>query len=137
MNKTRRPRPQLFLLLAILALISAALLLSTSDRFKHAPRLPEPPLKELAAAKGIQVGSFIAYNYVTERPYRDIITGQFEYAIVDGQPNWSFEDGDLQPGPDQYDFSRLDRMVRFAEERGMPIRMQHYVWGEKRWLPAW
>jgi endo-1,4-beta-xylanase len=117
--------------------LTISYLLNGSDRFKPAPSLPTPPLKELARAHDLQIGTFIAYNYVNERPYEEIATSQFEYAIVDGQPNWRFEDGELRPGPKDYDFSRLDRMVKFAEDRNMPIRMQHYVWGEKLWLPNW
>lgn len=126
-------------LLAMMVIVigTSLVLISRSDRFKPPPALPEPPLKELAASKGLQIGTFAAYNYVGDRPYRDILQSQFEYVIVDGQPNWSFEDGDLRPGPKQYDFRRLDRMVKFAEDRGMPLRIQHYVWGEKLWLPGW
>lgn len=120
-----------------LVIIGGLFLIRGSDRFKPMPDLPKPSLKDMGTNKGIQIGVFAAYNYITERPYREIVGSEFEYVIVDGQPNWSFEDGDLRPGPEQYDFTRLDKMVRFAEERKMPFRIQHYVWGEERWLPNW
>jgi endo-1,4-beta-xylanase len=123
--------------LVVLVLATSTWLFLGSDKFKAAPKLPDPPLKELAKRHDIQIGTFIAYNYVTDRPYREIVESQFEYAIVDGQPNWIFEDGSLRPGPNDFDFSRLDKMVQFAEERKMPIRIQHFVWGEEKWLPAW
>ncbi len=101
------------------------------------PELPVPPLKELAERQNIQVGSFAALKYLKERAYSEILASEFEYAIIDGQPNWSFEDGDLRPGPNQYDFSRFDQVFSFADENDMPVRVQHYVWGEEKWLPGW
>lgn len=101
------------------------------------PELPVPPLKELAEQQGIQIGSFAALKYLQERAYSEILSSEFEYAIIDGQPNWSFEDGDLRPGPDEYDFSRLDQVFSYADENDMPVRVQHYIWGEEKWLPQW
>jgi endo-1,4-beta-xylanase len=121
----------------IVAFFCGFILLRGSDRYKSAPALPQPALSALAERHGMYMGVFTAYNYITDRPYRDIAISQFDHFVVDGQPNWSFEDGDLRPGPRQYDFSRLDKMVAFAEEHHKPIRIQHLVWGEKRWLPNW
>lgn len=121
-----------FVIVIAIALVGAGLLMLEPREHKPAPALPEPALKELARKHNIQIGTFIAYNYVTDRAYRDIVESQFEYATVDGQPNWVFEDGELRPRPTDFDFSRLDKMVAFAEERHMPIRIQHFVWGEEK-----
>src|SRR3989337_693726 len=66
------------------------------------PALPTPPLKELAERRELQLGSFASLKYLRERPYREILTSQFEYAIVDGEPNWTFEDFELRPGSDRF-----------------------------------
>ncbi|HEX5797801.1 MAG TPA: endo-1,4-beta-xylanase [Candidatus Saccharimonadales bacterium] len=101
------------------------------------PELPAPPLKELAERQNIQIGSFAALKYLPERAYSEILSSEFEYAIIDGQPNWSFEDGDLRPGPQAFDFSRFDQVFAFADDHDIPVRVQHYVWGEEKWLPEW
>ena len=40
---------------------------------QSAPQLPDPPLKELAERKGVQVGSFASLKYLRERAYTDIL----------------------------------------------------------------
>lgn len=116
----------------LLAAAGAVLLLGRNDRFKSGPVLPQPPLKKLAARRGVQIGTYAARDFLPDRPYKEILTTQFEYLIIDGLPNWSYEDGDLRPSETEYDFSRIDEIMSLAQQHGMPIRMHHYVWGEKR-----
>src|SRR5437868_5332325 len=78
------------------------------------PDLPKPPLKALAAQKGIMLGNFAIPSRLGEKPYRDILTSQFNEALVDNQPNWHFTDSDLRPGPTTFNFSRIDEVVNFA-----------------------
>ncbi len=102
-----------------------------------APALPDPPLKELAERRGIQVGSFASLKYLRERPYTDILSSEFEYAIVDGEPNWKFEDHTLRPTVDTFDFTDMDSVFDFADQNDMPLRVQHMLWGDEKWLPDW
>ena len=101
------------------------------------PALPDPPLKKLAEQKGIQVGSFASLKYLRERPYRDILASQFNYATIDGEPNWRFEDSTLRPTKSTFDFTNLDKVFAFANQHDMPVRVQHLVWGDPKWLPDW
>src|SRR5690606_25090874 len=100
-----------------------------------APQLPAPPLKELAERPRLQVGTFASLKSLRERPYSEILAGQFEYAIVDGEPNWHFEDFTLRPARDAYDFAHLDQVFDFADQHDMPVRVQHLLWGDEKWLP--
>lgn len=101
------------------------------------PELPVPPLKELAERKGVQVGSFASLKYLRERPYSEILASEFEYAIVDGEPNWKFEDFELRPAIEKFDFANMDKVFDFADQNDMPIRVQHMLWGDDKWLPDW
>lgn len=101
------------------------------------PQLPTPPLKELAERRGLQVGSFASLKYLRERPYSDILSSQFEYAIIDGEPNWKFEDFTLRPSRDEYNFDHLDQVFDFADQHDLPVRVQHLLWGDEKWLPDW
>lgn len=101
------------------------------------PELPVPPLKELAENKGIQIGSFASLKYLRERPYSELLASEFEYAIIDGEPNWKFEDLTFRPSRDSYDFSQLDQVFDFADQNDMPVRVQHLLWGDDKWLPDW
>jgi endo-1,4-beta-xylanase len=101
------------------------------------PELPVPPLKELAEERGIEVGSFASLKYLRERPYSEILATEFSYAIIDGEPNWQFEDFALRPSRDTYDFAHMDQVFEFADQNDMPVRVQHLLWGDEKWLPEW
>jgi len=101
------------------------------------PQLPNPPLKELAERKNLQIGSFASLKYLRERAYTDILASEFEYAIIDGEPNWRFEDHTLRPTVDTFNFADLDQVFDFADQNDMPIRVQHLLWGDDKWLPDW
>lgn len=110
-----------------------------NDKYIHqAPtELPTPPLKELAERRGIQIGSFASLKYLRERPYSDLLKSEFEYLMIDGEPNWKFEDHELRPAIDKFDFADLDHVFEFADENDMPVRVQHLLWGDDKWLPDW
>jgi endo-1,4-beta-xylanase len=101
------------------------------------PKLPDPPLKELAERKSLQLGSFASLKYLRERPYSEILGAEFEYVIIDGEPNWLFESHTLRPTKDTYDFSDMDQVFDFADQNDMPVRVQHLLWGDDKWLPEW
>ena len=104
---------------------------------QSAPQLPDPPLKELAERKGVQVGSFASLKYLRERAYTDILASEFEYAIIDGEPNWRFEGHELRPNRESFDFADMDTVFDFADQNDMSVRVQHLLWGDEKWLPDW
>lgn len=140
----RFKKPKYILLAAVTVLIIGGLGVGYSaythrDKYIHQapPELPTPPLKELAEDRQIQIGSFAALKYLRERPYSNILVTEFEYLIVDGEPNWKFEDHTLRPTPDTFDFADMDHVFAFADENNMPVRVQHMLWGDDKWLPDW
>lgn len=100
-------------------------------------RLESPSLKELAARKGIELGNHAIYTRVNEPAYRDILTSQHNFVILDNTPNWHFNGYDLRPSRTAYDFWQLDYLVGYADRYSMPMRLQHLLWGEQKWLPDW
>jgi endo-1,4-beta-xylanase len=123
----------------IVGMLGALWLIRDKDTYvtKAPPQLPVPSLKKLAEEKGLQVGSFASLKYLRERAYTDILATQFEYAIVDGEPNWKFEDHELRPSREAYNFDDVDQVFTYAEQNDMPVRVQHLVWGDDKWLPDW
>ncbi len=119
--------------------VGAYLLIQDKDPYinQPLPELPVPPLKELGERKGIDVGSFASLKYLRERPYSEILATEFEYAIIDGEPNWKFEDFTLRPSRNEYDFANMDQVFDFADQNDMPVRVQHLLWGDEKWLPEW
>ena len=101
------------------------------------PVLPDPPLKDLAHNHGLQLGNFAIRNHLSDKPYTDILAGQFDFALADNTPNWYFTDGGLRPTATTYDFKKLDQVYDFAEEHHMPVQAHHLLWGDDKWLPDW
>lgn len=139
MEKVKRLLPIIVIAFVVVAVPAGLWLTRDKDPYvtKAAPLLPAPPLKELAERRGVQIGSFASLKYLRERPYADIISSQFEYAIIDGEPNWKFEDSTLRPAKDSFDFNNLDQVFDFADSHDMPVRVQHLLWGDDKWLPDW
>lgn len=125
----------------IIVLSVALLLLATwlwRDLFTpHTPVLPQPPLKTLAARHSIELGNFAIYTHLHNKPYTNILTSQFDLALIDNTPNWYFTDGGLRPSSTTYNFQQMDQVVAFAEANHMTIQAHHLVWGEEKWLPDW
>lgn len=99
--------------------------------------LPNPPLKDLAARHGIELGNFAISTYLNNKTYADILTSQFNVALADNTPNWYFTDGGLRPSPTTYNFKTMDQVVSFAEGHHMAVQAHHLLWGEEKWLPDW
>ena len=99
--------------------------------------LPEPPLKDLAARHGLELGNHAIFNRINEAPYRSILTTQFSFALADNTPNWYFTDGGLRPSADRYNFSQMDELLQFTKKHSMSIQAHHYIWGDEKWLPEW
>jgi endo-1,4-beta-xylanase len=122
---------------AVVTILTAGLLTYAYPQTPETPKLPQPSLKELAAKHNIKIGNFAMPKLYYEKPYNDILTSQFNVALVDNQPNWHFTDVDLRPAPDKFNFSRVDQVVDFAQQHNMTIQAHHYIWGEEKWLPDW
>lgn len=99
--------------------------------------LPEPPLKELAARHQIELGNFAISTYLDEPRYSNILSSQFDLALIDNTPNWYFTDGGLRPNPSAYNFATMDKVVAYAQAHDMNIQAHHLLWGEEKWLPDW
>lgn len=122
--------------ISALVILGGMLLFDKPQRY-DITRLPEPPLKELAADHGVALGNFAILNYIKEAEYSGILSKQFDFVLADNTPNWYFTDGGMRPGPDQYNYREMDQVMAYAEEHGMPVQAHHYVWGEEKWLPNW
>lgn len=124
---------------AVLVLIAAGAIgliyyLSTQPK---TPTLPEPPLDKLAAAHNVQLGNFAILSRLGEKPYLNILTGQFDFVLADNTPNWYFTDGGLRPSAATYNFKQMDQVINFAQAHNLPVQAHHFVWGEEKWLPNW
>jgi endo-1,4-beta-xylanase len=103
----------------------------------HTPNLPSPSLKDLAAQHNIQLGNYASLKRLNDKPYTNILTSQYSFVTVDGELNWTFNDGSLRPTATTYDFTNPDAAFAFAQSHQLPVQGHHLVWGEEKWLPDW
>jgi endo-1,4-beta-xylanase len=139
-TRTLIPKPKTakvgYVLIGLLVIIIAAVTLRIALPTKP-PKLPNPPLKTLAAGHNIELGNFAISTYLNNQTYTDILTSQYNLALADNTPNWYFTDGGLRPSPTTYNFKNLDQVVNFAVNHHMSIQAHHLLWGEEKWLPDW
>lgn len=138
-SNTRNTRMIFGIVVVGVAIVLAGLLLVLFPRNNRydVSELPEPPLKQLAVKHNVMLGNHAILNRIGEPEYAGILTSQFDFVLADNTPNWYFTDGGLRPGPEQYNFAEMDRVMAFAEQHAMPVQAHHYVWGEEKWLPEW
>lgn len=98
-----------------------------------APVLPDPPLKDLAAARDIELGVLMKSTLLGRNPHRKLIESQFAMVAVDGEIHWD----KFRPSPTEFDFSKMDSLVAFAEDNGKTVQAHHLVWTEDDSLPKW
>lgn len=103
----------------------------------HMPNLPKPPLKNLSAAHGVALGNYMPLDRLNDKIYGGILTSQYGFLTIDGEPNWTFNDGSLRPAVNKFNFANIDKVMAFAKANHMPVQMHHLVWGEEKWLPLW
>ena len=97
------------------------------------PTLPSPPLKDLAAAHGIELGVHTSLSRIGSKAYDSIVTSQFSFATIDGEANWQ----NLEPSLNQFNYSGVDKLISFARSNNMPVQIHHLIWGEQAFLPNW
>lgn len=97
------------------------------------PDLPEPPLKDLAANHDVNLGVLTYAHRLEDRVYPDIIRSQYEFVTIDGGAHFS----DIRPTPTDYDYSKADKIIAFAEANNMNVQLHHLLWGDRVVLPAW
>jgi len=117
--------------------VTATVLFLLIYGWRQTSPLPEPPLKNLAARHDVELGNFAISTYLENPHYSNILSSQFNLALIDNTPNWYFTDGGLRPGPATYNFATMDKVVAYAQAHDMNIQAHHLLWGEEKWLPGW
>jgi endo-1,4-beta-xylanase len=97
---------------------------------------PTPSLNALAKAKGMRFGSAIAAGgggSIENPDYVGVVAGECGLLVPENEMKMQA----VRPGPDKFDFSRGDKIMAFAEGRGLAVRGHNLIWHNTKWLPAW
>jgi len=94
--------------------------------------LPGQPLRALAKAKGLEIGTAVRGDQVKRnRAYRQTIAAQFSTVTPENEMKWEA----VQPEEGEFEFGPADDIVEHAREAKQKIRGHTLVWHFQ--LPGW
>jgi endo-1,4-beta-xylanase len=113
----------------VLALLASAI--GANAAAIHAKEPRRPALRELAAAKGLILGSAMSGEQLEsdERAF-------FAREVASITPENALKMTAIRPARDAWHFERADALVDFAAEAGLAVRGHALVWNNDR-QPAW
>lgn len=100
---------------------------------------PTVSLNTLAARKGRRWGSAIAWNSGTgggsiQNPdYTAIVKAECGVVVPENELKWQA----TRPGPDAFDFTRMDAIVAWAQANNIAVRGHTLLWHRPQWFPGW
>ncbi|MFF4841633.1 endo-1,4-beta-xylanase [Streptomyces collinus] len=112
--------------LSLAALLTGAALVFTAP----AAYAADPPLRDLAAARGKVVGTAVTGSKLTGT-YGAIAGAQFGSLTPDNAMKW----GSVEPTRGGFDWAEADQIVAFAQAHGQQVRGHTLVWHSQN--PSW
>jgi len=99
-----------------------------------------PGLDTLAQRKGRRFGSAIASTpgqsvagSIQNPDYVAIIKAECGLLVPENEMKWQA----TRPGPETFDFARMDQIVAWAQANAMELRGHTLLWHRPQWFPAW
>lgn len=90
-----------------------------------------PPLRLLAASRGIHIGAATGLQFQSDTMHRDILAREFSMIT----PENDLKMGRLQPQRGQFTFQAADAIVQFARAHDIAVRGHTLVWHTM--MPPW
>ncbi|WP_333778406.1 endo-1,4-beta-xylanase [Streptomyces sp. IBSBF 3136] len=112
--------------LSLASLLAGAALVCTAP----AAHAADPPLRDLAAAKGKVVGTAVTGSKLTGT-YGDLAGAQFSSLTPGNAMKW----GSVEPTRGGFDWTEADKIVAFAQAHGQQVRGHTLVWHSQN--PSW
>jgi endo-1,4-beta-xylanase len=134
-HKRRYKKPLIISSLAALIIVLLASGVYLYPRYLAAPpKLPNPPLKDLAAARHVELGSLVKLGLLEHsRPFQGIINSQVAMINSDRELHWIR----LRPSATTYNFGPMDKIVAYAQAHHLAVQGHHLLWNEDDSLPKW
>src|SRR5690606_1203032 len=101
--------------------------------------LPTPSLDALARRKGRRWGTAVAWNPGTtggsiQNPdYTAIVRHECGIVVPENEMKWQA----TRPGPDSFDFTRMDAIAAWARTNNLVLRGHTLLWHRPQWFPGW
>jgi endo-1,4-beta-xylanase len=100
------------------------------------PAIPTPSLNDLAARHGRRFGSAINAGRrggILNPAYAAVIAGESGVIVPENELKWQA----TRPGPDKFDFAKMDTIAAWAGQHGLPIRGHTLLWARPERFPKW
>lgn len=112
----------------------ALLLLANALTGSAAPPPSSVPLRALAAAHGIAIGTAVANRPMADDAvYREVLLREFSIITAENELKWAA----TRPAEGKFNFAAADRIVDFATSNQLQIRGHTLCWNADRYLPKW
>ncbi len=102
------------------------------------PASPEGSLAALAKAKGMRFGSAVGAGAASSGSFRNpdyarLLRQDCALLVPENEMKWQA----VRPGPEAFNFTAFDEMVRFAADNALSIRGHTLLWHRPQWMPGW
>ena len=101
---------------------------------------PGPGLDAIARTRGRHFGSAVASTpgnaqagSIQNPLYTQIVLAECGMVVPENEMKWQA----TRPGPDSYDFSRMDGIVAWANANDLAVRGHTLLWHRPQWFPDW
>ena len=101
---------------------------------------PKPGLDQLARKNGRRFGSAVAstpgrtdQGSIQNTRYMELIKAECGIVVPENEMKWQT----VRPGPDTFDFSRMDSIAAWAKQNDMALRGHTLLWHRPQWFPDW
>lgn len=101
---------------------------------------PQTSLDAMAQRGGRRFGSAVASipgrteaGSIQNPAYTAILKAECGMVVAENEMKWQA----VRPGPDAYNFDRMDEIVRWARENDMEVRGHTLLWHRPQWFPDW
>jgi endo-1,4-beta-xylanase len=101
--------------------------------------LRRPSLDALAARNGRRFGSAIGWNSgaaggsIQNPDYARVVKAECGVIVPENAMKWQA----TRPGPETFDFARMDQIVAWARMNGLAVRGHTLLWHRPQWFPEW
>jgi endo-1,4-beta-xylanase len=93
----------------------------------------QPPLRDLAAAAGLRIGSILEPNQIADLDHAGTLAREFGSVTAENAMKWYA----IQPTRGTFDFTGADAVLDFADANDMTMRGHALVWAQDQFTPAW
>jgi len=100
---------------------------------------PSPSLNALATRSGRRWGSAVGWSAtaaggsVQNPDYTAILRHECGVVVPENEMKWQA----TRPGPDSFDFTRMDAIAAWARTNNLDLRGHTLLWHRPRWFPEW